>query len=379
MTVDTFASSVYRSMPSMISTPGMAPAMIGDDGRIMMPGFPAGLSIESYLQVTQMYTSILEANRILDRFRPQLGILNNSNPQDPLTPLQPSTFSPYLFYKREDLTITRAYKVRGAVVGMAKMMQCGNYRQFITASTGNHALGLFKAAALLRPDQIQIVVPTTTAAVKLTKLKQEVQLLNALGVHAALIEYGSTFDEARDFAKNQTQHGFYLDPYSDPWVVAGQGTLGLELYQQLLPILQEQEVSEISVVAPVGGGGLLTGTAVALKMAAAWDARFRGININFTGLCLESLDTVYGDAIRVNKPALQNQALLEVLHAHFECINDADMRSGMNYVLSDLGALVEGPSGATTRLCYEPKDTRQAIQISILSGGNCTTEILSSV
>lgn len=89
---------------------------IDEDGRIRLPGFPAGLSIQSYLPLVHRYAKILEASRILDRHRDHLRLLarfnpalaNSGEPQAPLTALTPSTLLPHLYYKREDQTATRA-------------------------------------------------------------------------------------------------------------------------------------------------------------------------------------------------------------------------------------------------------------------------------
>ncbi|MBY0404257.1 MAG: pyridoxal-phosphate dependent enzyme, partial [Cyanobacteria bacterium] len=85
----------------------------------------------------------------------------------PLTPLDPSQMMGNLLYKREDLTLTKAYKLRGAVVGMAYALETLGYQKFLTVSTGNHALGVLKAAELLKPQQIRLVVPLNTSPYKL--------------------------------------------------------------------------------------------------------------------------------------------------------------------------------------------------------------------
>lgn len=350
---------------------------IDENGRIRLPGFPAGLSIESYLPLVHQYAKILEASRILDRYRDHLRLLENitdNQPQSPLTALTASSMRSHLYYKREDQTATRAYKVRGAVVGMAKFMESQNVKQFLTVSTGNHALGVLKAAELLLPQSVRLVVPCTTASVKLEKLQKTIVGLNAKGVQADLLFRGKTFDEARSWAlANQQEGEAYLDPYSNPWVVAGQGTLGLELLEQIGDLLQQDNYEEVVIVSPIGGGGLLTGTATALKMASAWEPAFRNVTVRFLGLRLDDLNAPLGDAIRVAEVAPANEVALQSLGVTVNVMTQAQMEQGVDFVSHDLGHRVEGASGGTLHPVlsdenYQPNERR--LVISLLSGGN---------
>lgn len=352
--------------------------------RIQMPGIPAGMSLETYLPLMQQYAATLEANRILDRFRPQLGQILDANPQAPLTPLVPSTRYKNLHYKREDLTTTRAYKVRGALVGMAKHMELEQARHFVAVSTGNHALGVLKAAELLRPESVRIVVPHNTAENKLAKIDQAIETLKPLGIFAERVTVGESFDEARDFAMAEPAPSeCYLDPYSDPWVVAGQGTLGFELFQQIGPLLENDALSEVLptevlVISPVGGGGLLAGTATALKLASAWDSRFRGVHLRFLGLRLANPESSLGDAIRVNRVASRNQRLMDTLKVENLRLQDDQMAQGRLAVKKDLGVWVEGASAGTLAAVLGPvveyslSDHR--LVVCLLSGGNVASQ-----
>lgn len=357
--------------------PAAAIPAIDEDGRIRLPGFPAGLSVQAYLPLVHSFAKVLEASRILDRYRDSLRLLSDAEtdqPQAPLTALTPSTLVPHLYYKREDQTVTRAYKVRGAVVGMAKLMESRNVKKFLTVSTGNHALGVLKAAELLLPESVRLVVPSNTALVKLEKLKKAIHGLNTQGVQADLLFRGDTFDEARAWAlANQAENEAYLDPYSNPWVVAGQGTLGLELLGQIQTLLQQGKYEEVVLIAPIGGGGLLTGTATALKMGSAWESAFRNVDVRFLGLRLADLNAPLGDAIRVAKLADANQAMLDALNVPVRTMTDAQMAKGVEFVQCDLRQTVEGASGGTVNPAlsddaYRPSEKR--LVISLLSGAN---------
>lgn len=352
---------------------------IDEDGRIRMPGFPGGLSIHAYLPLVHLYAKILEAGRSLDRYRSFLRLIEgpSASPetlQAPLTALTPSRFLPHLYYKREDQTAIRAYKVRGAVVGMAKAMESQQISNFLTVSTGNHALGVLKAAELLRPESVRLVVPENTSPLKLQKIKSAIEGLNAQKVQADLLFRGQSFDEARNWALSQQRPGeVYLDPYNEPWVVAGQGTLGLELLSQIKPLLQQGRYKEVILVAPVGGGGLLTGTATALKMGSIWEAHFRDVNLQFLGLRLENMNALLGDAIRVNEIAPFNQDALAALNIPILKMSDTQMTQGVSFVQKDLSQKVEGASGGTvypvlSMDAYRPGPEK--LVISLISGGN---------
>lgn len=331
------------------------------------------LPIESYLNIVNLYISILEANRILDRFQPQLTTQKFNNSQDPITRLQPSNKLPNLFYKHEDETSIGAYKVRGAVVSMAQAMKTRGASSFITASTGNHALGVLKASEILKPISVKIVVPENTNVAKLKKIKSRIDYLNIIGIKATIVIAGKNFDEARNFAMSTTKGEYYIDPYSDHWVKAGQGTIGLEIFRQVAPVIENKSVKEIVIISPVGGGGLLTGIATAIKMAALRDPRFENINIKFIGLKLGDHNAKYGDAIRVKKTDPSNEAILKSFGTSFLDIDDTHMEFGMNGVIEDVGIYVEGAAGATLYPVYHIEDckpSKERLVINILSGGN---------
>jgi len=372
MSLDQFNLTQNTHVGSMALLP-VAADDVREDGRIQVPGLADGLTPETYEAIATLYDRIWEARQVLAEYRSAVGA--STLPQDDpcaLTPLDASKSDSNLFYKREDLTATRAYKVRGAVVGMAQMMELDHCDGFLAASTGNHALGVLKAAELLRPDAVRIVVPKNTAQNKLDKINAKIRHLKTLGVQAGLVFTGETFDEAREWALNQTRGEYYLDPYSDPWVVTGQGTIGLELYHQIQPYLKEG-IDEVVIISPLGGGGLLAGTAVGFQLASAWDPLFRGVNVRFLGLRLASPDSTLGDAIRVAAPATCNQTVFEALGIPIFTMDDPDMARGMAAARQDLGVAVEGASGGT--LCpvldhalYQPSPKR--LVVCILSGGN---------
>ncbi len=320
-----------------------------------------------------LYSATLEAQERLNPFLADLrlpGLPHDT--ADAVTPLHASRKMPGLHLKREDLTVTRAYKVRGALVAMSRAMESGK-NSFVTVSTGNHAMGILKAAELLRPKAVQLVIPKNVLPAKAEKLGQKIEALKALGLSAQLVLHGENFEEARAHA--QTLKGHYIDPYMDLDVISGQGTIGLELAEQLLPLLKESpHVTALDVMVPVGGGGLLTGIANGLISALKQSqSEWGNVTLRLIGLRLEDMKSPYGDAIRVN--ALEKQSLqrLEELGVTLREVSDLAIQKGLKFVQDDLSASVEGAAGVALSPVLSQQDCfphRNKLTVAIVSGGN---------
>ncbi len=169
------------------------------------------------------------------------------------TPLEPAIklskrFDNNIRIKREDLQPVFSFKLRGAYNKISQLSDTEKAKGVICASAGNHAQGVAYSAARLGINNL-IVMPTTTPDIK-------VQAVKSLGGNVHL--HGDSFDEANRFAinKSQTDGLTYIAPYDDELVIAGQGTIALELTQQW------REIDYVFVA--VGGGGLMAGIAAYL-------------------------------------------------------------------------------------------------------------------
>ncbi len=154
-----------------------------------------------------------------------------------------------LLLKREDLQPVFSFKLRGAYNKMSRLLPREAKRGVITASAGNHAQGVALAAERLGISAT-IVMPTTTPHIK-------VEAVASRG--AEIVLEGDSYDEAHRLAVQlaSRQRRTFVHPYDDPLVIAGQGTIGLEL------IRQDRDFETVFV--PVGGGGLIGGIAACLK------------------------------------------------------------------------------------------------------------------
>ncbi|HEY9863178.1 MAG TPA: threonine ammonia-lyase, biosynthetic [Candidatus Obscuribacterales bacterium] len=155
-----------------------------------------------------------------------------------------------LLLKREDMQSVFSFKLRGAYNKMAHLTPDLLNKGVIAASAGNHAQGVALGASKLGTKAI-IVMPVTTPQVKVNAVK-------ARG--GEVILYGDTFDEAYAYARQlETEKGLtFIHPFDDPYVIAGQGTIGMEILRQY-----QQPIHAIFVA--IGGGGLISGIAAYIK------------------------------------------------------------------------------------------------------------------
>ena len=155
-----------------------------------------------------------------------------------------------VFLKREDLQPVFSFKLRGAYNKMAGLSANARKRGVIAASAGNHAQGIALAAKRLDMKPL-IVMPQTTPQIKLESVR-------ALG--AAIELQGSNYDEAFEFAQHKAKElgSTFIHPYDDEDVIAGQGTIAMEILRRMPGQLD-------AIFVPVGGGGLIAGTAAYVK------------------------------------------------------------------------------------------------------------------
>jgi threonine dehydratase len=155
-----------------------------------------------------------------------------------------------ILLKREDLQPVFSFKIRGAYNKMRNLSEEQLAKGVVSASAGNHAQGLALAALKLGVKAI-IVMPKTTPQIKVDAVRSR---------GAKVILYGDTYDEASVYALGlvEEKNLVYIHPYDDPDVIAGQGTIGMEILRQHTGPLD-------AVFVPVGGGGLLAGVAAYIK------------------------------------------------------------------------------------------------------------------
>jgi threonine dehydratase len=155
-----------------------------------------------------------------------------------------------LLLKREDMQTVFSFKLRGAYNKMAQLTPEARAQGVITASAGNHAQGVALAAETLGCEAV-IVMPITTPQIKINAVKS---------FGARVVLHGDSYDEAQAYAwqLGTNDQRTFVHPYDDPEVIAGQGTIGMEILRQHSRPLH-------SLFVPVGGGGLIAGIAAYVK------------------------------------------------------------------------------------------------------------------
>jgi len=166
-----------------------------------------------------------------------------------------------VYAKLESLQVTGSFKIRGALAALDATHRSDPSGAVITASAGNHGLGIAHASSLLGV-RATVVVPVNASVAKVKKLAT---------YDIELIQHGTTFDEAQDFAvslgKERSIH--YVSPFNDSDVIAGQSTMFDEMLHQA------QDIEH--VVVSVGGGGLISGTLVSRDAQGRSDIRVTGV------------------------------------------------------------------------------------------------------
>jgi threonine dehydratase len=263
-----------------------------------------------------------------------------------------------IWLKREDLQRTGAFKERGARNALQQLAPAARVRGVVAASAGNHALGLaFHGAALGVP--VTVVMPLGAPAVKITRCR---------GLGATVLQAGNSFDEAQRFAAAlAAERGATLvHPFDDPAVIAGQGTLALELLEQA-PAID-------CVVVPVGGGGLLAGVALAVK-ALRPSVRVVGVEpenaAGFLAACLRgersdaALAPTLADGLAVARVGELSLALAAPLLDDLVTVSERELGEAIALLARHAGVVAEGAGAAAFAAVLAGKVAGRAFGVPI--------------
>jgi threonine dehydratase len=267
--------------------------------------------------------------------------------------------------KAENLQRTGAFKIRGAYNTIAQLSGEERGRGVVTASAGNHGQAVAWAA---REAGIAatIVVPEAAPMAK-------VEAARSYGANVELA--GEGFDDTLAIARErEAQTGAtFVHAFEDPRVVAGQGTLGLELTGQL-------PTGDASVVIPVGGGGLAAGIAIALR-ALRPEVRLVGVQsaacAPFAGR--EPTGTTIADGIAVKHPGVLTRPILEDLLDDIVVVDDEEISQAIVLLLERSKLVVEGAGAAPVAAILAGRAGGQGPACAVLAGGNIDATTMSSV
>ncbi|WP_078394357.1 threonine ammonia-lyase [Shouchella patagoniensis] len=246
-----------------------------------------------------------------------------------------------VFVKAEHLQKTGSFKIRGAMNRVLKAKENGAL-QVITASSGNHGQAVAYAARSLGMKAI-IVVPKNVIAAKERAIKS---------YGGEVIHCGTTSEERLDYARRlikELEGAEYIPPYDDYEIMAGQGTVGIEI----LELIQSPEV----VVVPIGGGGLISGIASAVKRMnpAIKVIGVEPITANDTArsiqagkrLLVESSSSTIADGLRASIPGELTFPFIQTNVDEVVTVTEAQIQEAFRFYLARMKQVVE-PSGAAT-------------------------------
>ncbi len=260
-----------------------------------------------------------------------------------------------VWLKAENLQRTGAFKVRGAVNRLAMLSDDEREAGVVAASAGNHGQAVAWAARQAGV-KARIYVPQEAPMAK-------VEACRTYG--ADLIMVGERFEDAMAAARADVEErgATFIHPFEDPLVIAGQGTLGLELADQV--------ADAQTVVIPVGGGGLASGVAIALRELRP-ELRLVGVQAGLSGYTI-------ADGIYVKKPGELTMSILDRLLDDMVEVDDEAISEAIVLLLERTKLVVEGAGAVGVAALLGDKVGGSGPVAIVLSGGNIDPTLLISV
>ncbi len=294
----------------------------------------------------------------------------------------PFSYAPHLsdlsgcevFLKKENLQITGAFKIRGAYNKIASLSDKERACGVVAASAGNHAQGVALSAREFGIKAI-IVMPDSTPLTKINGVKH---------YGAEVVLHGSNYDEAYAYALelSQKNSATFVHPFEDEEVIAGQGTVALDI----LDVCKDLD----AVIVPVGGGGLISGMATAIKSI---NPNIEVIGVSASGapalkesfekkkpICSKSVRTIAdGIAVRDTSEITLEYMLKNV--DRFISVDDSEIANAILFLLEKQKLVVEGAgSVGIAALMHEKLTHLKGKKVAIvLSGGNVDVTLLSVI
>lgn len=287
------------------------------------------------------------------------------------TPLQKmdklsSRYKNSIYIKREDRQPVNSFKLRGAYAMISSLSEKQKQAGVIAASAGNHAQGVALSANKLGLKAL-IVMPENTPSIKVDAVR---------GFGGEVLLHGANFDEAKEKAieLSESKHMTFIPPFDHPSVIAGQGTLGLELVQHLADIDR--------IFVPVGGGGLIAGVAVLVKQLMP-NVKVIGVESEDSACLYEALKAghpvdldrvgLFADGVAVKRIGEETFRLCQQYVDEVILVDSDEICAAMKDIFDDVRAIAE-PSGALSFAGLKKYVHKYNIEnenlVNVLSGAN---------
>jgi threonine dehydratase len=278
-----------------------------------------------------------------------------------------------VFFKLENLQMTGSFKERGALNCLLALSKGEAKRGVIAASAGNHGMAVaFHSQRLGIPSTV--VMPIHAPLIKVTSVQR-------YGGHIRLCgsDYDAAFDEAQRLSSQERLN--FIHAFDDPWVVSGQGTLGLELH--------EQNPELDAVIVPVGGGGLIAGIALALKKLRP-RVRIIGVQAEQVPAMKAALDN--GKVVQIPPSATIADGIairavgeipLKLVQKHVDeivTVNEGEIASAVMLLLEIEKTVAEGAAAVPLAALGNRKIALKGKRVAlIVSGGNIDMNLISRI
>lgn len=276
-----------------------------------------------------------------------------------------------VYLKFENLQFTAAYKERGALNKLLLMPEATRAKGVIAASAGNHAQALaYHGARLGIP--VTIVMPVPTPTVKITQTE---------GHGATVVLHGETFDAAYAHARKleQARGLTFVHPFDDPDIIAGQGTIALEM------LADAPQLDMLAV--PIGGGGLISGVGIAAKalkpgidIVGVQAELFPSMFALMNGQELPAEGETLAEGIAVKHPGTITREIVLAVANDIVLVSERELERAVSLLLQIEKTVVEGAgaAGLAALLAHPQRFAGRNVGI-VLCGGNIDTRLLANV
>jgi threonine dehydratase len=278
-----------------------------------------------------------------------------------------------LFLKLENLQITSSFKPRGVFNKLLHLSAEEQTKGIITASAGNHGQAVAFAAQKLN-YYARVVVPRTTPKIKIDGIKK---------YGADLVLFGENYDEAEKKAKALARKDSctYISPYNDELIIAGHGTIGLEILEAL-PNVE-------AVMVPLGGGGLISGISIAIKSIRP-DVQVIGVQSKASPVMYESLKAgKIVDFQKAEKSVAEGLSgnvgpiTFKIVQKYVDRVvlaEEETLRHAVYLIWAHDKQVVEGSGAAAVAPVIENKPLfKDKLVVSVVTGGNIDSDLFQSI
>ena len=277
-----------------------------------------------------------------------------------------------LFLKLENMQHSSSFKVRGALVKIASLSPEEKARGIIAMSAGNHAQGVaFHAQRLNIP--VTIVMPKNSPLIKIAKTEE-------LGANVIL--EGETLSQAQEYTRKliAEKNLVLIHPYDDPLVIAGQGTIAIEM-------LEANPDLDVIIV-PVGGGGLISGIAIAakaikpsIKIIGVQSENFPAMAMLFQGnVPISRGKPSIAEGIAVKAPGIITARIIGEMVDEMLIVKEASIEKALLYLLEYGKIATEGAGAAPLAALLENPDKFKGLKVGlVISGGNIDARLMASL